>query len=225
MVTNSTDAGHLNRGQSLVAAFRAARITQRPALKTELRESRAALRQQRLDRLAQHTPAAAASRPFFQDPPPKEAALVRAESADAPPADTSIFAGFVGSSGPATPPSEPDLRPGVESTPAPGQASIPDAVEAGVAPAVTTAAVAAPVEAAAVEASAAEAAPPRHMPLSVIGFGPGMMIRLSHLGIDTVADLAVADPIWLRSALGEISRLINIEVWIETARNACDKAA
>lgn len=55
-------------------------------------------------------------------------------------------------------------------------------------------------------------------PLAQIGFGSGMLIRLSQLGFRTMADLAQADPQQLRVELGEISRLVDVEAWICHAR-------
>jgi len=57
-------------------------------------------------------------------------------------------------------------------------------------------------------------------PLAEIGFGPGMLIRLSQLGLHTTADLAQADAVQLRSALGDISRLVDVDAWIKSARQA-----
>jgi hypothetical protein len=75
------------------------------------------------------------------------------------------------------------------------------------------------------QAAAASPAPeppppelPPDPPLAEIGFGPGMLIRLSHLGVHTVGDLARADPAGLRQALGDISRLVDVETWINNAR-------
>jgi len=59
------------------------------------------------------------------------------------------------------------------------------------------------------------------LPLSAIGFGPGMTIRLGQLGIETVSQLAAADPGWLRTSLGDLSQLVHAELWIATARKAC----
>jgi hypothetical protein len=58
------------------------------------------------------------------------------------------------------------------------------------------------------------------LPLSAIGFGPGMVIRFRQLGILSAADLAASDPAALRTALGDITRLINVDVWIATAQKA-----
>lgn len=52
----------------------------------------------------------------------------------------------------------------------------------------------------------------------VLGLGPGMRMRLQQLGYSTIDDLAHADPAHLREALGEISRLIDIDAWIASAR-------
>lgn len=62
-------------------------------------------------------------------------------------------------------------------------------------------------------------------PLSSIGFGPGMVIRFRQLGIETAADLATADAAGLRTALGDITRLINVDIWIASAQKACAEAA
>ncbi len=66
----------------------------------------------------------------------------------------------------------------------------------------------------------APAEPPPPLPLSAIGFGPGMVIRFRQLGIKTAADLAASDPAALRTALGDITRLINVHAWIATAQKA-----
>ncbi len=58
------------------------------------------------------------------------------------------------------------------------------------------------------------------LPKLVVGFGPGMLLRLRQLGYRTPDDLADADPDALRGALGEISRLLDVEAWIASARAA-----
>jgi hypothetical protein len=194
--------GKLNKGQGLVAAFRAARIAQRPALKTELRTGRAALRQERLSRIGRVEPPAASGAP------PQDAAEVediavaaKPELAPAPTTGTSVFATFLDDA------EAPPNVVGVQAVQAPPEPAPPcDAAACDPAP----------------EESAVPAPP---IPLSSIGFGPGMMIRMSHLGIESVQELAAADPAWLRGALGDISRLINVELWIASARNACSQAA
>jgi len=62
------------------------------------------------------------------------------------------------------------------------------------------------------------AARPREPSLAEIGFGPGMSIRLGQLGVHDIGDLAAADAARLRVALGDISRLIDVEAWINSAR-------
>ncbi len=55
-------------------------------------------------------------------------------------------------------------------------------------------------------------------PLAEIGFGPGMIIRLSQIGIRTTGDLAKAKSAELRASLGEISRIVDVEAWIASAQ-------
>jgi hypothetical protein len=50
-------------------------------------------------------------------------------------------------------------------------------------------------------------------------------MRFRQLGIETAADLAAADSASLRSALGDITRLINVDIWIASAQKACAEAA
>jgi hypothetical protein len=61
-------------------------------------------------------------------------------------------------------------------------------------------------------------------PLAESGFGPGMLIRLGQLGLHTAGDLAQADVAQLRAALGDISRLVDVEGWIQNARRDCAMA-
>lgn len=55
-------------------------------------------------------------------------------------------------------------------------------------------------------------------PLQQIGFGPGMVIRLGQIGLHTASDLARADANRIRSDLGEISRLVDVDAWIRRAQ-------
>jgi len=182
-----------NAGLSLVAAFRAARIQQRPALQTGLRASRYGLRQERLARLgkaaiASPTKTAEAPLSHAGASPPRE------EMAPEPGSGQSVFARFMDGA----------------------QAEAP-AVAAAQPPAATTPHLLAeplPVE-----------PPLAAPPLSAIGFGPGMVIRFRQLGIETAADLAAADADALRTALGDITRLINVDIWIASAQKACSTAA
>jgi predicted flap endonuclease-1-like 5' DNA nuclease len=61
---------------------------------------------------------------------------------------------------------------------------------------------------------------PREIALSLarLGFGAGMSARLNQLGIRDTADLAAVEPARLREALGEISRLVDIDAWVAHAR-------
>jgi hypothetical protein len=179
-----------NKGQTLVETYRLERIAQRQALRTELHERRQALREGRAVLLGAAKPQ---SRPGQNAAPAEPSETPKAaspEPAAAVDIGGSIFAGFCG------------------------------AVN----------------EAAAMAAAAAQAAaapggddsntPPASfktevdLPLSSIGFGPGMTLRMRQLGIQTVSELASSDPAWLRNALGEISQLINVDLWIANARKA-----
>jgi predicted flap endonuclease-1-like 5' DNA nuclease len=187
-----------SKGQSLVEAFRQARINQRPALRIELRESRAALHQTRLEQLGRRGASA-----VFQQPEQEPVRLPSgATEAAHPPASAeaanSVFATFcVAPTAPAVAPMQGD-----------------DAVALAEAP---------PQPAA--PTKAAESVVENILPLSVIGFGPGMTIRMSQLGIETVSQLAAADPDWLRASLGDLSQLVHAELWIASARKACGTQA
>jgi hypothetical protein len=193
-------AGQRNKGQSLVAAFRAARIAQRPALRAELKLNRAALRQERTRRLVPEAAPETASAPAVSEAPAAEEVQAgpRPEIAAAQAACASIFAAIVGAAE-----ARPDIH-GGDAAPEPVAEQVAEAAEAAAEP--------------------AEAVAPK-LPLSTIGFGPGMMIRLSQLGIESVAELAAADPQQLRNALGDISQLVNVDLWIASARHANTRAA
>ena len=62
------------------------------------------------------------------------------------------------------------------------------------------------------------------VPLAAMGFGPGMLIRLGQIGFRTANDLACANAADLRGALGEISRLIDVESWIAGARELMERS-
>jgi len=169
-------------GQNLVAAFRAARIRQRPTLQADLRAERAALRQQRLSRLGR-------IKPQPEAPVPPQPALEDHEPA--PAAESSIFARIMdGAQAETASRPAPPAAPPAPALPDPGMADLP------------------PINL------------PPTLPLSAIGFGPGMVIRFRQLGIETAADLAASDPAALRTALGDITRLINVDVWIANAQKA-----
>ncbi|HET6605229.1 MAG TPA: hypothetical protein VFG62_01090 [Rhodopila sp.] len=46
-----------------------------------------------------------------------------------------------------------------------------------------------------------------------------MLLRLSQIGLNSVHDIAQANPEDLRAALGGSSRLLNVEAWISNARH------
>ncbi len=136
-----------SRGQMMIAAYRAARLSQRPVLQTDLRPAAA-----RMDDLSD---------------------VPRGGSAPFQPTG-SVFASLMN-----------------------GQAPI--AAEPAPLPVVSP------------------APPPT---LAEMGFGQGMLIRLSQIGLRTATDLANADPADLRAALGDSSRLIDVDAWIARARRA-----
>ncbi len=187
-------AARRNKGQTLVEAFRAARIAQRPALRGDLHGARAALRQERLARLGRTAPQAAAPPTATAAPQAEPAGAAKAEPAPATEHGASVFATYCTEDRPAVTPDLPTAQPAPEPAPS-------------------------------AQADAAEAAPPIRLPLSTIGFGPGMIIRMRQLGIETASDLAAADPAWLRDALGDISQLVHVDVWIASARKVCAEAA
>jgi hypothetical protein len=175
-----------SKGKELIAAYRAARLSQRPVLRTSLHQSHVARRAARIGAAAfQEAEAPAPAEPAA---PPAPAAA--AESGDL----ASVFASLVNSSAApeaaaeeeeAPPPENPDPPPVVDDPP-------PAAYDP---------------------------------PLAEIGFGPGMLIRLSQLGVHSTAELAHADPAVLRAALGDISRLVDVEAWIASARHSVAGAA
>ncbi|MFB9971703.1 hypothetical protein ACFFMP_17640 [Pseudoroseomonas cervicalis] len=63
---------------------------------------------------------------------------------------------------------------------------------------------------------AAAAPEPHRGPM--LGFGPGITLRLQQLGFQSIDELAHADPQQLKEALGDIAQLIDIHAWVESAR-------
>lgn len=182
------------KGQSMVEGFRAARAASRPTLRVELRAQRAVLLQERLKRLNRAAVAAPDQRPPAPAPEPASPASLPPDTGDAP---VSVFAAYCGAAEQA--PAADDTVPGV-----PVPASCEDTAQHA--------------------APAAHDAPPHAaetIPLSAIGFGPGMNLRLGQLGIGSANDLAQANPAWLRVQLGDLSELVNPDAWIESARKAC----
>lgn len=76
---------------------------------------------------------------------------------------------------------------------------------------------AAPGEATPIADALAECSPSASTaPVALLG--PGMMARLRLLGFTCFEDLAGVEPSALRHALGDISRLLNVEAWVLEAR-------
>ncbi len=178
-------------GKTMIAAYRAARLSQRSVLRTNLHQTHVARKAARCQGLGVAMP----------DPeaPPAEPPAAEAEipAHDAlPPA--SVFASLVNFAvaerhAEAAPPP-------IEAAP-PAEPPMPDPE-----PVVTV--------------SPPNDPPAYDPPLAEIGFGPGMLIRLSQLGLRTTGDLAHADALELRAALGDISRLVDVEAWISSARRS-----
>jgi hypothetical protein len=219
----------------MIAAYRAERLSQRPLLRAGLRLSHANLRHSRdgTDQSDEPTPE--------QGHPPQPASA----SAPATPATgshASVFANLVSLEGAvrlgeaartaaaAEPADEPIAdRPDAISAdlpradPVPAHSTPADPTPADPTPADPTPADPTPNvpptgHAAPCEPAATEPRAPFDPPLAEIGFGPGMLIRLSQLGLHTTGELAQANAAQLRSELGDISRLIDVETWIAAAR-------
>jgi predicted flap endonuclease-1-like 5' DNA nuclease len=176
-------------GLDALSAYRAERAATRLRLRDSLRASRAALRAARGAAAPAETDAAIADAPAAEEP--------------------SVFAELLGRQAEA-----PCL-------PEPAAAMPEDAAQPGPD--------AAPVaeEAPALAADPADAppdAPPQDGAAdkdlgAIAELGPGMRLRLAQIGIHTLDDLAQADAGALRAGLGEISRMLRVERWIEAARS------
>jgi hypothetical protein len=213
------------KGMAMIAAYRAERLQRRPLLRTGLRQGRIALRQGREARHpAAEPPADAAPPPPAPEPAAAATGLV-----------ASVFAGLVslavaereneaaGSIAAAAPEPAPAETAAPEPAAQEPAAPEPAAPETMIPQAVTLPQAAAP-EATVAAPPDEPADPPAELPadppLAEIGFGQGMLIRLSQLGLHTIGDLARADPAGLRLALGDISRLVDVETWINNARQS-----
>lgn len=173
------------------------RSARRLALRDELARGRAALRS---DRVA--TAAEATRMPRWRPSRGKAAELPLAaplppgpEAQSPLPAErASVYASLLRDAGVGNPPAEaPMSEPDAADSPAP-EPALP-------------------------EPASSEAAAAPTLDLSEIAeLGPGMRARLRLLGCLDIADLAQAEPGPLREALGEISRLLNVEAWIAEAR-------
>jgi hypothetical protein len=228
----------------MVAAFRAARAAQRGELRANLHQSHLARRRSREERLGRETarPDVALTR-IVAEPPAANEPAPGPDAAEL--TSGSVFANLVSIAvaerhsaiSPALPIAEASTAEvtSVESLAAEPQAVAPEAAEIqSVTEPVADQTViedvpaeAPPNEPNEIKEDAAEAQFPEQPaaaatnydpPLAEIGFGPGMLIRLSQLGLHTTGDLAQANAGQLRAALGDISRLVDVETWISNAR-------
>jgi hypothetical protein len=216
-----------SKGMEMIAAYRAERLSQRPLLRAGLRLSHANLRHGRDGTDQSDEPAPEKG----HDPQPAPASV--SATADIG-SHASVFANLVSLEGAvrlgeaarngaaAEPADEPIAdRPDAISADVPlADLKPPDPVPADPTPNVPPTAHAAPAEPAATEPPA-----PFDPPLAEIGFGPGMLIRLSQLGLHTTGELAQANAAQLRAELGDISRLIDVETWIAAARQRTQRGA
>jgi hypothetical protein len=186
----------------MIAAYRLERLRQRPILRSSLRSAHQARRLER-EGTARPEPPASVSAPAL---PPEDIHPTPAQ----PLPSGSVFASLAGivaeeaapeappaiDEAPADPPAADDLHP------APLEANLEESTAEADAPA----------------APAAPDTPEFDPPLAEIGFGPGMLIRMSQIGVRTTRQLAAADLGELRAALGDISRLVDVEAWIGSAK-------
>ncbi len=224
----------------MIAAYRADRLSQRPLLRKGLQQSRSTLRQGRTaggpdsateTTSASETAGSDVSRQSNPDAmgtgrPPREASGLQRPAEMA--ARGSVFADLV-SVAVIDKQSEvlPDARPAVGEIDVVVSHALPAAQ-----PPADAVPQAGPSESAvrqqdefAVQeisprnSSAPASAPaPQEVPLAHLGFGPGMLIRLRQLGLHSTDDLARANATELRTALGDISRLVDVERWIVDAQ-------
>jgi hypothetical protein len=189
-----------SKGKMMIAAYRAERLSQRPALRESLHQSHIA---RRLARGHGHIlPEPAVADPA-EAPPPDTAPAAAPEPADPGSVFANLVSIAVAERQTATEP-EADVCPeDACGEPVSVAADAPDDGNA-----------AEPVD---------EASTPFDPPLAEIGFGPGMLIRLSQLGLNTTGDLAQTDADRLRAALGDISRLVDVEAWISSARKTASR--
>ncbi len=226
-----------SKGMMMVAAYRAERLSQRPVLRASLHQSHVARRAARIGGLTSTQPGKPAPMEAPPSVPPAEPERISAGSIFRSLVDTAVaeqqieaardhgaqsaaaaveIAQVVASATTDVPaadaasPSDAGTGEAIASLPLSEPEDVPQASAPEPA--------ASPGEAASV--SPDPPAPSTYdPPLAEIGFGPGMLIRLSQLGMFTTSDLAHADPAELRSALGEISRLVDVDAWIRSARD------
>ena len=184
----------------------------RAALRDDLARGRAALRTGRAATAAEATqrlPRWRPSRGKVAEPPMAAAPPPEAEPQAPLPAErASVYASLLRDAGVGEPPAAaPALAPEAAEAPAPEPAAPEPAAP----------------EAAPPELAPPEAAAPTLDLSEIAELGPGMRARLRLLGCLDIADLAQAEPEPLREALGEISRLLNVEAWIAEARRLAAK--
>jgi len=209
----------LSKGRAMIASYRAQRLQQRPLLRATLRTTYAALR---LERISPHVGIDDTAKSLIDVSKSDDRSSLTVEVAVS---ENSIFSSLINLADFAN---EPDLEVGMPAeTPIPALidsltivTELREAEEQGNASdrdgrgaALTS--MSSNDEEVPLQSSTSISHDP---PLARIGFGPGMVIRLSQLGLNTIADLAMVNATDLRAALGEISRLVDVEMWIESAR-------
>ena len=193
-----------SKGMMMIAAYRLERLRQRPILRSSLRESHEARRLER-EGAAKPEPPAAVPEPAL---PPE----VIHPAAAQPLQPGSVFASYSNILA-----EEVALEAAAAIDEVPAPAGPPAADDLSVAP--VAASLDEPTaEADAPATSAKPDSPEFDPPLAEIGFGPGMLIRMSQIGVRTTRQLANSDLGELRAALGDISRLVDVEAWIGSAK-------
>ncbi len=216
----------VSKGLMLIAAYRAERLNQRPFLKKVRQQKHIALREEKDSTVRRET----VGESLIAECNTVRSKIDVAEAIDSKLAPFgSIFAGYIADYGEGvTLPSSVDLtRQAVNFLPEEGVPT-PDKKELGIkAPYNPT-----PEDQGQCNTDSASAispnpslpsptdtlCPPFDPPLAEIGFGPGMLIRLSQIGMHTTSDLASSNVGELRAALGDISRLVDVAAWIDSAK-------
>jgi predicted flap endonuclease-1-like 5' DNA nuclease len=222
-----------SKGMMMVAAYRAERLSQRPVLRASLLQSHVARRAARIEGLTCAQPGSPAP---AEVPPPVAAAepeRINAGSIFRSLVDTAVAEQQIEAARgqgsqidaaaieavPVVAPETTDIPPAGAASPSEAFiAALPSTEPENVSPQGGPEPAESPDQTASVFPDP-PATPAYDPPLAEIGFGPGMLIRLSQLGMYTTSDLANADPAELRSALGEISRLVDVDAWIRSARD------
>lgn len=198
-----------SKGMTMIAAYRAQRLRERPVLRSSLRGAHAALRQSR-EKTLHPAPDAAEALHAPVEP------VVSPDLARQAVAGVSVFANMVSAAAELL--VAETMAAELAAEPAVHDAAPADAGSASAEPELSEAEAPEPAPPEAREASAPEPEPIDDPPLAEIGFGPGMIIRLSQIGLHSTNDLARCEVADLRAALGDISRLVDVETWIANAR-------